>query len=732
MKSLLRLIPSCVGIVVPISLFFSGQMLYAQTAVIDSLTKSLARPGLPDSTHLYVLLKLSAVVVEHSPTKAEEYGRAAMRRATNLGSLRDLAQAYKYVGTSYLARSEYTKAFMLYDSSRQIAEQIGDEETLSAVWTNMGLVFEAQADYVRALDYALRSSRIDERIGKQENIANTMVNIGRLYFHQKEYTTAIDYYERAMAIFRRLKQMEPLSEPLCGIGRVHKDHREYTKAQLYFDSALAIQRAFNNQRMVGEITHDIASTYLLQGDFKKSYSYLQEALSIRQMLQNKSGIAQTLSAFGSFYLLQNNFGQAQAFYKKSLQIASEIGLRELQSKILAHLAMLAKQQGQYKRALEYQSQSFACKDSIFNNARSREIGRLEMVNRIEQREAENQLLLKDRALQSATQSRERILLLAVSLGLLLSFGIGLLLWRFGKRQQSANRQLRQQKDQLESQAHEIENINAELQKSNLQLLGANEQLQDAYTQILEQTDTLQMKNERLEQLDREKNEFLGIAAHDLKNPLATIRLTAELLDRFSSKIDVKEQHLRLRHIADTVDRMMRIITDLLSSNALESGAVSVNLIPISLETMIEQVKADYQSRAEMKLIQLHVVPRNQEHAIPPVLADATMLWNVLENLLSNAIKFSLPNTAVTLGLEVSNSVYRIRVQDEGPGISEEDSKKLFGKFTRLSARPTGGEHSTGLGLSIVKKMVEAMNGRVWCESEVGKGATFIVELPHSS
>jgi signal transduction histidine kinase len=71
----------------------------------------------------------------------------------------------------------------------------------------------------------------------------------------------------------------------------------------------------------------------------------------------------------------------------------------------------------------------------------------------------------------------------------------------------------------------------------------------------------------------------------------------------------------------------------------------------------------------------------------------------------------------------------VEVQDEGAGISPDDMKKLFGKFARLAARPTGGEHSTGLGLSIVKKIVEAMNGRVWCESELGKGATFIVELP---
>ena len=72
---------------------------------------------------------------------------------------------------------------------------------------------------------------------------------------------------------------------------------------------------------------------------------------------------------------------------------------------------------------------------------------------------------------------------------------------------------------------------------------------------------------------------------------------------------------------------------------------------------------------------------------------------------------------------------RIEISDQGPGLTDDDMKKMFGKFARLSAQPTGGEHSTGLGLSIVKKLVEAMNGKVWCESEPGKGATFIVELP---
>ena len=102
---------------------------------------------------------------------------------------------------------------------------------------------------------------------------------------------------------------------------------------------------------------------------------------------------------------------------------------------------------------------------------------------------------------------------------------------------------------------------------------------------------------------------------------------------------------------------------------------------------------------------------------------------VLDNIISNAVKYSPHGKNVFVRIKSDNDAVRVEVQDEGEGISPDDMKKLFGKFARLSARPTGGEHSTGLGLSIVKKMVEAMNGRVWCESELGKGATFIVELP---
>ena len=111
------------------------------------------------------------------------------------------------------------------------------------------------------------------------------------------------------------------------------------------------------------------------------------------------------------------------------------------------------------------------------------------------------------------------------------------------------------------------------------------------------------------------------------------------------------------------------------------------------------------------------------------IVDSNLVAHVLENLLSNAIKYSPPGKNIYLRVGRMPEVIQCEVRDEGPGLSADDQGKLFGKFARLSAKPTGGEHATGLGLSIVKRMVQAMNGRVWCESELRIGSTFLVEFP---
>jgi signal transduction histidine kinase len=244
------------------------------------------------------------------------------------------------------------------------------------------------------------------------------------------------------------------------------------------------------------------------------------------------------------------------------------------------------------------------------------------------------------------------------------------------------------------------------------------------------------RTQELRSLNEQKSELLGIVAHDLKNPLMGILGITDML-RHAQEYGLQEedQSALVSQIWSAGNRMSELIRQLLDANAIETGNLVVNVGRIDLAFTAETIVADYQTRAQAKQQTLEF-----DTAVSPafVMADESLLHQVLDNLISNAIKYSplgkhirVVVTESTIADKTNSQVpaFRLGVYDEGPGLTDEDKTRLFGAFQRLSAQPTGGEHSTGLGLSIAKKMVEAMNGCIWCDSEAGKGAVFFVEFP---
>ena len=242
---------------------------------------------------------------------------------------------------------------------------------------------------------------------------------------------------------------------------------------------------------------------------------------------------------------------------------------------------------------------------------------------------------------------------------------------------------------------------------------------------------LEEKNEQLEKANELKNELLGIASHDLKNPLSNIYSIASIIeeDQDLSKIEVKEMITKITSIARN---MFKLIEDLLSLSAIEMDNLTVKPEPVNLNSVFSQILEQYQSSADKKSIKIHFQTENK---IIIAFVDLDLTIQIFDNLISNALKFSLPDKNIWIRIkELNNDTQKIliEIQDEGPGFTEEDKLKLFKRFSKLSAKPTGGEYSTGLGLFTVKKFVEAMHGNVWCESKKNKGATFFIQLPKSN
>lgn len=305
------------------------------------------------------------------------------------------------------------------------------------------------------------------------------------------------------------------------------------------------------------------------------------------------------------------------------------------------------------------------------------------------------------------------------------------LFRTQKKLELINEEVVRKNDELNERALLLADAHKEIEQQlemQVELTRLLESANEAFeykNELLELVNAeLAKSNARLVELNTEKNEIIGIVAHDLRNPISAMRMTGEfLLENLGNTEAVKELSTQ---IVRSGNHVLSMISNLLDMNRLEENAFRFIISDLDVFPILSMVVEQYLHHASNKniTIRLH---EEQEPCI--ALADEQALMQVVDNLVSNAVKYTPHGKNISVRLQKYTNAVRIEVQDEGQGIAADEMQQLFGKFVRLSSRPTGGEHSTGLGLSIVKKMVEAMNGRVWCESEAGKGATFIVELP---
>lgn len=234
--------------------------------------------------------------------------------------------------------------------------------------------------------------------------------------------------------------------------------------------------------------------------------------------------------------------------------------------------------------------------------------------------------------------------------------------------------------------------------------------------------------DELAQINKQKNEFLGVAAHDLRNPLGVIGgWVSMVIEQIrGGRFDEKRAVEQLERAQRGAESMARLVNDLLDISAIESGVVNLEIATFDLGSLIEATILNHKDAAERKKIDLAAV---NVADLPPLQADPVRIGQILDNLISNAIKYTTEGGRVRVSCENLPRELITHVEDTGQGLSEEDLKNVFSTFKKLSARPTGGESSTGLGLAIVRKLVEVHGGRIWVTSEKGKGARFSFALP---
>lgn len=247
-------------------------------------------------------------------------------------------------------------------------------------------------------------------------------------------------------------------------------------------------------------------------------------------------------------------------------------------------------------------------------------------------------------------------------------------------------------------------------------------MQTALNDVEAQKVTIEKQSVELEKLIEDKDNIIRILAHDLRNPLANITILTRLLEKQVASGEPKEMVEMISHASSNAEVLVKHVLEMAT---LENRGDNIKLKPTDVRAVVNEVVNSFRQASENKGISIQVADIETYYM---VMADMTYLRLVLENLVSNAVKYSPKGMKIDLSIADQDDQVQLRIRDYGAGIPANEEDRLFKKFSTLSVRPTAGESSNGLGLSLVKRYMELMKGRVWFERPEGGGAVFAIEL----
>ncbi|MCK5660348.1 MAG: PAS domain S-box protein, partial [Methanosarcinales archaeon] len=280
--------------------------------------------------------------------------------------------------------------------------------------------------------------------------------------------------------------------------------------------------------------------------------------------------------------------------------------------------------------------------------------------------------------------------------------------------------------ELTASRNMTQEVNEQLELRNQEFAIANQEIQSTTEKLIDVNEKLANANERLQEVDRMKSEFLNTMSHELRTPLtAIIGYSSLLLQEIAGTINEKQENY-VDGIHRSGNHLLSLINEILDLSKIEAGKMRLNIEPVNVSFIINDALITERPQADARN---QYVTVDVEENIAPIAADIGRLKQVLINLVSNAIKFTPDNGKVEIRAHQDDGHIRVDISDSGIGIKDEDLSKLFKRFVQLDSKMSRQHAGTGLGLSIVDEFVKLMGGKVFVESEYGKGSTFSIRLP---
>ncbi|MCB2204524.1 tetratricopeptide repeat protein [bacterium] len=712
---------------------------------LENLLESREARALRDSVNVRLMLDLAQEYRKVDPAKSVTISRRAADLARDIGDNIGLANALASMGISYARQGSWVSALNNFLQSLKLKEQLNDQQGMAALLSNIGILHGRLGDDERALRYHQRAVRYFELADDKRGLAYTYNNIGVVYMDQGKYDDALRNYQKSLELKKELRDKPGIASGYLNIGITHFLLGAYSRALENYEYSSRLYENLGDRHGEAEALQRIATLYLRRDQAKRAYDVASKALGIARATNSRVVERNLLQICSEAKTALGAPAEALRFYRQYTALKDSLFNEESSKRISDMTAnyefeqreridreneLLKKEQRiremeleRRSRTLREQKQDIELLESNRRiselqlkeqeaSIRAQQLETAERDNQIHLLNKERELLESDRALKEAELERQaslRNLLIVSSIFLIVVILLLANSYRLKRRSAAI----------LEEKNSALENANAEIRKHEAML-------EKQAAEIERTNQELTRQNALLEQLNSEKNDLMGIVSHDLRNPIGGIRMLAESIAEEGRSIEYMQRKAVM--VYETADELLILVKNLLDINRLESGRMVLDSEPVPVFPILDRVIEDHARWAEKKDISVNVhIPENDL----PILGDDSAIKQILDNLVSNAIKYSPQGSSIDVRIAHENGSIIMSVRDQGPGFTDEDRASLYQKFAKLSAQPTGGEYSNGLGLSIVKKLVDTMHGSITCNSRAGEGAEFLIRLPGS-
>lgn len=649
------------------------QTTHAQSQVVDSLENVLSIPA-PDSIKIRTINKLiNYYYSDNNAARLLELSKQGLALIDKIENKQDIGTTYLNYALAAEVVGEYTQSLEYNGKALSVFKSLNDSASISVILNNMGIGYNQLGDYSMAVYYLLRAIEIDE--GRKDSLGSCYdyVNLAESYYNAKNYLQAEYWARKSFIRLQQLKNEEELGYAAETLATAFIELGKFDSARTLINLSHQLATKYDNDYIANRITGHRGRIFYKEKNYDSARLYFLKAIQQSEGKNFSDVLLPSLILLSKTYLKLGRKEEALEHALEAYQKSTSVKNKVLAMNSCDVLAEIYEATRQSTQAIHYLHQASLYKDTILEQSVSGSMQAKMFDLDLEKEKREKKQVLSTLTQKDLQLTRQRYILFSAGGALLSLLIITFLIRKAGLERKRIN-----------------------------QLLVAN--------------------NLQLNKLNQEVNGLINTIVHDLKSPLNSMQGLLYLIEEEVKGND--EAKLLIHQGNKVLTGGHEIIKQLLELRELEEKPPVLNPEVINLKEFVNALHEEHASYSKQKQIEILTEASDTQIRI-----DRLLTKRLLTNLISNAIKFSPSGKQVLLKATAHEASVIFEVIDQGQGFTEADRQKVFQKFQKLSARPTAGESSHGLGLAIVHLLSQQLKATIDLQSESGKGAAFTISIP---